>query len=81
MTPFERFKDLLVTKYSVAPEIVTPEATLDSLSLDSLDVIEMLFDVEDAFGIRIPQDAGPALRNMKVQDLLVDIEKLVAEKA
>jgi acyl carrier protein len=76
-TTFERIQTILVKKYSLAPETITPESTLESLGLDSLDLIELLFDVEDEFQIRVPQDGGSALKTATVQDIIDSIEKLV----
>lgn len=81
MNTFEILKQLVIKKYSLSPDIVTPQATLESLALDSLDVIELLFDVEETFNIRIPQDAGPSLRAATLQDMVDSVDKLLAEKA
>jgi acyl carrier protein len=78
-TPFERVQAVLVKKYSLAPETVSPESTLESLGLDSLDLIELLFDVEDEFGIRIPQDGGAALKTATIQDIIDSVQKLVPQ--
>lgn len=78
---FERVKAILVNKYSVEPELITPEATIESLGLDSLDFIEMLFEVEDEFHIRVPQDGGgTALKATTLQDIVNSIDKLLAQE-
>ena len=79
-TTFEIVQDTLAEKYSVAKESITPDATLESLGLDSLDLIELLFEVEDQFSIRVPQDGGSALRTATVKDIVDSIDKLLAEK-
>ena len=76
---FERLKTILTSKYSVDPERITPEARLDSLGIDSLDMIEMLFEVEEEFSIAVPQDGGTIV-TARVQDIVESIDKLVAEK-
>ena len=48
--------DVLSEKYDVDPEAISPEATLTELGLDSLTVVELLFDVEDEFGIEVPEE-------------------------
>lgn len=80
-TTFERVQAILEKKYSLKAETITPESTLESLGLDSLDLIEVLFDVEDEFQIRIPQDGGSALKTATVQDIVDSIEKLVSPEA
>jgi acyl carrier protein len=78
-TIFERVQDILADKYSVEKESVTPASTLESLGLDSLDLIELMFEVEDAFNIRVPQEAGTALKAATVQDIVDNIQKLVEQ--
>jgi acyl carrier protein len=45
--------------FDIAQDKLKPEATLEDLGLDSLAVIEFLFQVEDKFGIQIPDQAAP----------------------
>jgi acyl carrier protein len=78
-TIFETVQNILADKYSVEKETVTPESTLESLGLDSLDLIEMMFEVEDAFNIRVPQEAGTALKAATVQDVVDNIQKMIDE--
>ena len=56
MTPYAFLAETLTEKYEVAREAITPEATLDELGLDSLTVVELLFDVEDEFEIEVPEE-------------------------
>lgn len=65
----------------MAEERVRPEASLESLGLDSLDAIEVMFDIEDEFQIRIPQDRREnEVKINTVQDILDVIDRLVAEQ-
>lgn len=56
MTPYAFLAQVLREKYDVAQEAISLEATLDELGLDSLTVVELLFDVEDEFGIEVPEE-------------------------
>ena len=56
MTSYEFLAQVLSEKYDVAQESISPEATLTELGLDSLTVVELLFDVEDEFGIEVPEE-------------------------
>ena len=56
MTPYEFLAEALNDKYDVARDMISPEATLEELGLDSLTVVELLFDVEDEFGIEVPEE-------------------------
>ena len=57
------------------PEKVTPESTLASLKIDSLTLLELIFEFEGKFGISIPNDF-PAPET--VQDLLGFVDELRA---
>ena len=58
MSAYPFLADLLSEKYDVDPAVVAPEATLAGLGLDSLTIVEMLFDIEDEFGIEIPEESA-----------------------
>ena len=38
------------------PETIRPHSTFEELAIDSLDVVNIVFDLEDAFDIKIPDD-------------------------
>ena len=56
MSPYRFLAQVLSEKYDVDPDTISPEATLTELGLDSLTIVELLFDVEDEFGIEIPEE-------------------------
>lgn len=47
--------DLVAEEAPVAREDLKPEATLDALGVASLDVISVLFAIEDRFGVVVEQ--------------------------
>src|SRR3954471_9737971 len=49
MSTLDRLRDLLARDFDLAPERLQPDATLESLEIDSLRMIEILFTVEDEF--------------------------------
>lgn len=56
MSAYSYLAKVLVDKYDVDKDKIRPEATLTDLGLDSLMVVEFLFDVEDEFNIEVPDD-------------------------
>lgn len=76
-TTAETLETILVDKFDVPREAIRPEVALSELGLDSLDLIEVLFEVEEAFDIRVPQD-GAAIRAATLQELLDTVTRLVA---
>jgi len=54
---------------------------LDALGIESLDILEITFDLEQRFDIEIPFNANTKLDFDTVGDMIGAIERLVAEKA
>lgn len=79
MSTVERLRALLVRDFALAPEALQPEATLESLEIDSLRMIEILFCVEDEFKIAVPAEhAELKSRLTTFGDLAAYIDSLVA---
>jgi acyl carrier protein len=57
----------------------TADSTFEELKIDSLDGINIVFAVENEFGIDVPDEAMKALRS--VRDVINGVEKLIANKA
>lgn len=64
---------------------VTPDATLASLGLDSLGLVETIFAIEEAFDISVPFNAnapGEAGFDISsVASIIAAVEGLVSQKA
>jgi acyl carrier protein len=56
MSTLETLQDILVREHKLAPEQLLPDAPLSSLGIDSLAMIELMFQVEDRFHITLPDD-------------------------
>ena len=71
--------DILVRDYCVPREEITPEATLATLGLDSLSLLELMFKVEDRYGVKIKDDTPTDLDT--VDDVVRYIDGLIARNA
>jgi len=60
-------------------EKITLESTLKDLEIDSLDIVQIIFELEDRFGITLP-DKDPSFDTDSVRGLVAAVERLVAEK-
>ena len=57
MTPtFDRLCAILAKDYKLDPAQLTPDAPLEGLGVDSLGLADLLFNLEDEFGIRMPSE-------------------------
>ncbi len=73
MNTFEKVKDIIVDSLSCDAEDVTLEASLtDDLEADSLDAVELIMAVEDAFDIEISDEKASAMKT--VNDIVDYVE-------
>ena len=75
MNTLEMLQDLLIKDHSLTREQLTPEAELSTLGVDSLALIELMFQVEDRFGISLPDDKVPDM--VTVGDVVTFIDGLL----
>ena len=72
---------VLVEQFHVDASKATPSATLDSLGLDSLALMEFVFAAEDRFDVRIPEDRlDPREAGVTLERLAALIDEAVAAK-
>lgn len=64
-TVYDRVKELLVDKFGVPEEDLTPEATFEDLDLDSLDLVEFALAAEEELGVRISDEEAEDLETLK----------------
>jgi len=82
MSVLERLKQLLERDFSIPAASLDASATLESLDIDSLRLIEIVFAVEDEFKVAMAQDQGEIRGRVKtLGDLANLIEGLAAAKA
>ncbi len=75
----ERCIAIIAKSKSIPPESIALTSTFDSLAIDSLDKINISFEVEEDFDIEIPDDALGSLKT--VGDVVTGVEKLLATKS
>jgi acyl carrier protein len=62
----EKVKKVVAEKLSVEPEEVVPEASfVDDLGADSLDLVELIMAMEEAFDIEISDEEAEKLQTVK----------------
>ena len=59
---FERVKEVLTEQLGVDENEITEEASFtEDLDADSLDLVELIMELEDQFGIKIPDEDAQKL--------------------
>jgi acyl carrier protein len=62
---FERVKDVLTDQLGVDEDQITEEASFtEDLDADSLDLVELIMELEDQFGIKISDDDAQQIQTV-----------------
>lgn len=56
MTTLERLSRMLAQRYKLDPARLTADQPLSDLGIDSLGMVEILFFIEDEFGVHLPSE-------------------------
>lgn len=72
MATIDTIRAILAENLDIAPESVTEESTFESLNIDSLDMVELVCNLEDELDIDFGEPEG--LQN--VGDVVAHIESL-----
>jgi acyl carrier protein len=75
MSAEEKVIDIIVEQLSVDKDKVVPGASfVDDLGADSLDLVELIMAMEEAFGIEIPDEVAEKITT--VQDAIDHVQKV-----
>jgi acyl carrier protein len=74
----ERVLRVIATKQRLPLESVRPESTFEELGIDSLDRLNILFDLEGEFEIEIDDEDAKKVTNL--QEMITGIGQLIDAK-
>jgi len=77
MSTLQTIQRMMVEQFELKAEDLTPNAELEALGLDSLSVIEFMFNIEDEFHIKLPDER---VEIKSIQDIASIVERLVSEQ-
>jgi len=81
MTTLASVQTILKSNLDISSDVANAEVTLAELAIDSLALIEIMFDVEEHFKITVPTEPTIGHGQMEtVGDLVAYIDRLVAEQ-
>lgn len=61
----DRIKEIIVDQLGVTEDEVVPEASfIDDLGADSLDIVELVMAMEEAFDVEIPDDDAEKIQTI-----------------
>ena len=77
MSTLQTIQRMMAEQFELKEEDLTPDAQLEALGLDSLSVIEFMFNLEDEFHVKLPDER---VEIKTVQDIASIVERMVAEQ-
>jgi len=78
MSTLETLQDILIAEFELKREQLMPDAELAALGIDSLDLLELMFKIEDRYQLAIRDDIPATLTS--VGDLVAFIDGLLARQ-
>jgi acyl carrier protein len=75
----QRSIEIIAKAKNIPTDNITLDTTFEELNIDSLDKINISFEVEEAFAIEIPDDALGSLKT--VGDVVNGVKQLIDAKA
>lgn len=53
---YEKLVSYAAKQLDLSPEEITPDSTFESLGIDSLDIVEMIMDLESELGVELEME-------------------------
>jgi acyl carrier protein len=72
MNTLDRLAHLIHDRFGVDPAVIDPDAPFASYDLDSLTVAELMFEIDDAFGVTVPDEAAATTATLRHLATLID---------
>ena len=75
----QQIREVIASESRIDIEKLTPEATLEDLEIESIDMVEILMGIEEKFDIYVPMN-DELMNNKCVGDVMREVTRLVNEK-
>ena len=72
MTTLESLTHLIHDRFGVALDVIDPDAPFANYDLDSLTVAELMFEIDDAFHVVVPDEAAATVTTLRQLSQLID---------
>ena len=80
MSTQDALKQLIRKHFDIEPAVIQPDAPFESYQVDSLTLAELIFAVDDEFGVVVPDSAFGEIKTLAQLAALLD-GLLLAKKA
>jgi len=74
----QTLKESIARQKMISVESITLDSSLDDLGITSLDSISLVFDVEDKYGVEVPNEELKKIRTLR--DIVDGVDALIQAK-
>jgi len=74
----QTLKESIARQKMISVESITLDSSLDDLGITSLDSISLVFDVEDKYGVEVPNEELKKIRTLR--DIVDGVDTLIQAK-
>lgn len=67
---YEKLVSYAVKQLELNPDEITPETTFESLGIDSLDIVEMIMDLENELGVELEMEGQKIATFQELADFI-----------
>lgn len=75
----EKVIELIAAIKAIPPDTIRLDSTFQDLKMDSLDGLDLFFELEEAFDLTIPDDRARSMRT--VGNVVEELQKLISEQS
>lgn len=65
MDTFEQLKGMILDFLEINEDAITLDTTWDEMGIDSVELVEFVFEVESKFGLEVSDDAFEEIKTLK----------------
>jgi acyl carrier protein len=70
--------EIIANYKGVSVDEVTPQKSFEELGIDSLDAIDIVYEIEEKYGIDVPQESFDLSKAQTVGDVMQIVESVMA---
>ncbi len=67
---YDKLVSYAVKQLELSPEDITPDSTFESLGIDSLDIVEMIMDLENELGVELEMEEQNIVTFQELADFI-----------
>ena len=67
---YDKLVSYAVKQLELSPDEITPDSTFESLGIDSLDVVEMIMDLESELGVELEMEDQKIVTFQELADFI-----------